>query len=277
MECNKNYYIHNFKFKPCIEFDENLFQSGISIYEVIRIENGIPLFLENHLNRLYHSADISNFNINESYCDFETLIEQLILKNKIHQGKIKIVIHYNSDNNNTEKDNLIYFTPHYFPSTNEYENGVKAGLCKAARSHPNAKILNTEARKKANNVIVEERLFEVLLIDKDGFITEGSRSNIFFIKGQTVITPPENDVLMGITRTNILKICKENGINTIEKKIHSSEISEMDSVFMSGTSLKALPIKTINNNVFNTKNSVLKNIMKLYDSLIEDYIKERLS
>ena len=277
MECNKDYYIHNFKLKPCIEFNETLFQTGISIYEVIRIENGIPLFLENHLNRLFHSADISNFNINESCCDFETLIEQLIKRNKTYRGKIKIIIHYNSDNNNTEKDTLIYFTPHYFPTTEEYSNGVKTGICKAIRTNPNAKILNTEARKKANNTIVEEKLFEVLLQNSDGFITEGSRSNIFFIKGQTVITPPENDVLMGITRTNIIKICKQNGINIIEKKIHYSEISEMDSAFISGTSLKVLPVKAIDKYTFNTKNSVLKDIMKLYDSLIEKYIKERLT
>ncbi|MCK5171678.1 MAG: aminotransferase class IV family protein [Bacteroidales bacterium] len=272
MECSQDYYIHNFKFLASSDFNEELFQNGISIYEVIRIEKGIPLFLENHLNRLYHSADISNFNINESYCDFETLIEQLITKNKTYQGKIRIVIHYNSSNNNTEKDTLIYFTPHFFPTTEEYSKGVKTGICKAIRTNPNAKILNSEARSKANNSIVENKLFEVILQNSDGFISEGSRSNIFFIKDQTVITPPEKDVLMGITRTNIIKICKENGINITEKKIHFSEFPEINSAFISGTSLKVLPVKTINNNTFNTKNPVLRKIMKLYDSLIEDYL-----
>lgn len=273
MECFKNYYIQNFKSKSCTEFNENLI-AGISIYEVIRIEKNIPLFLENHLNRLYNSADISNLHINEGYCDFEFLIEQLIAKNNVSQGKIKIVIHYDSDNNNKEKDNLIYFTPHYFPSSNEYKNGVRLGLCKAIRSLPNAKVLNTEARTKANNVIVEEKLFEVLLIDEDGFITEGSRSNIFFIKGQRIFTPPKTDVLMGITRTNIISICKQNGIEIIEKKIHYSEISDMESAFISGTSLKVLPINTIDKNAFLTNTPILKKIMKLYDSLIEGYIKE---
>ena len=63
MECYKEFFIHNFKLKHCTEFDESVFTTGISIYEVIRIEQGIPLFLEDHLNRLFYSADISNLSI----------------------------------------------------------------------------------------------------------------------------------------------------------------------------------------------------------------------
>ena len=206
MECNQKYYIHNYKFFNCSEFKEELFEDGISIYEVIRIEKGIPLFLESHLNRLFHSVDISNLNINESYCDFETLIEELIKKNETYTGKIKIIVHYNPENR-VEKDVFLYFTPHYFPSEKDIANGVKIGLCKAVRSNPNAKILNTDARQKANHYIVENKLFEVLLQDHD-LIKEGSRSNVFFIKDNTIITPPAYEVLKGITRTNILKICK---------------------------------------------------------------------
>ena len=277
MECTQDFYLHNFKFVKCSEFSEDLYHDGISIYEVIRIEKGIPLFIENHLNRLFHSAEISNLNIDESYCDFETLIEQLINKNNTSFGKIKIIIHYNSDCNNSEKDLLIYFTQHYFPSELELFNGVNIGICQAIRTNPHAKILNTEARLRANNSIVESKLFEVLLQDSDGYITEGSRSNVFFIKNETVITSPENDVLMGITRTNIIKICKQNNISLIEQKVHFSDLSTMDSVFISGTSLKILPVKNIEEIQYSIQNKVLKKIMELYDSLIDDYIKERLS
>lgn len=115
MECIQEFYIHNFKFHNCSEFNEELFKDGVSIYEVIRIENGIPLFLESHLSRLFHSADISNLNINESYCDFETLIDELIKKNETKNGKIKIIVHYKPELR-TEEDVFIYFTPHYFPT-----------------------------------------------------------------------------------------------------------------------------------------------------------------
>ncbi|MBI9053959.1 MAG: aminotransferase class IV [Bacteroidales bacterium] len=276
MESINDYYIHNFKLLESSNFDEKILKEGTSIYEVIRIENTIPLFLENHLNRLFHSADISNLNIDLSYCDIEILIEQLIKKNKVLNGKIKIVALYNS-NNKSEKELLIYFTPHYFPTKFEILEGVNIGICKVTRTNPNAKILNTKARAKADKSITKKKLFEVLLQNDAGYITEGSRSNIFFIKNNTIFTPPENDILMGITRNNIISVCNQYNINIIEKKIHSSEISEMDSAFISGTSLKVLPVRCIETQIFNTRNSILMDIITLYDAMIEEYVLSKLS
>ncbi len=276
MECSGSFYLHNFEFKEVDSFNDSFIKTGISVYEVIRIEQGIPLFLENHLNRLFCSAEIINLSINEGYCDFETLIAELIIKNNILKGKIKIIIHFNSETNLQEKDLLIYFTPHYFPTTEEYINGVKTGLCKALRNNPSAKILNSEARIIANDTIAEKKLFEVVLNDPKGFITEGSRSNIFFIKGNKIITPPEKDVLQGITRLNILKLCKSEKIELIERKIHVSEIYEMDSAFITGTSLKILPIKSIDSIVFNTQNDTLEKISGLYNKCIESYLVDKL-
>ncbi|MBU8891243.1 MAG: aminotransferase class IV [Bacteroidales bacterium] len=275
MECSGNFYLHNFKFIKSDHFDDSFLKNGISIYEVIRIENGVPLFLENHLNRLYKSSEISNFSINESYCDFETLTGELITKNNILRGKIKIIVQFNTVNGDKEKNLLIYFTPHYFPTSEECKKGVKTGFCKAIRLNPQVKILNSEARIRANDTIAEKKLFEVILQDNDGFITEGSRSNVFFIKDDELITPPESDVLQGITRLNIIRLCKSENIKLKEKKIHISEISEMDSAFLSGTSLKILPVNNIDSFEFYTQNQVLQKISGLYNKSIEDYINER--
>jgi len=276
MECTGSYFLHNFKYKDSSKFNETALNNGISIYEVIRIEKSIPLFLENHLDRLFNSADLSNLNINESYCDFETLISELIKKNNIPEGKIKIVIHFSEDNRQ-EEDVLIYFTPHYFPTTEEYINGVKVGICNAERQNPNAKVLNTEARQRANNTIAEKKLFEVLLTDHMGYISEGSRSNVFFIKDNSIVTPPAKDVLMGITRNNVIKICKESKIKILEQKVHLNDVSNMDAAFLSGTSLKVLPVSCIDEKIINHQHDLLKKLQDLYNTLIQDYVSERLT
>ncbi|MFC2151766.1 aminotransferase class IV [Bacteroidota bacterium] len=276
MECNKNFFIHNFKLKKVSEFNEYLTENGISIYEVIRIQQGIPLFLEDHLNRLFDSADISNLQINESYCDIETLIHELIKKNETKEGKIKLVIHFDKEKSNIEKNLLIYFTPHYFPSIKEFKYGVKTGICYAVRTNPNAKVLNTKARRKANSRIAEEKLFEVLLINEDGIITEGSRSNIFFIRNNQVISPFDKDILNGVTRRNILKICNKNKIEIIEQDVYYSEINSMDAVFLTGTSLKALPIRYIEKTEFRVDHIILKRIIELYENLVKEYIGSRI-
>lgn len=276
MECYKDFFIHNFKFYPCEEFNETLLSPGTSIYEVIRIEEGIPLFLEDHLNRLFYSLDASHLSINESYCDIDTLISELIKKNNTKEGKIKLIIQFDKINGFKERNLFIYFTPHYFPSEQEYTQGVTIGLCQATRLNPNAKILNTEARKKANNTILEEKLFEVLLINNEGFINEGSRSNIFFIKGNRIITPPEKDVLNGVTRRNILRICRKNNIEIAEEKIQYSDIQHIDAAFLTGTSIKVLPVKFIVDTEFNINHTSLQRIRKLYDESIVEYIKSRI-
>lgn len=272
MEYFKEYFIHNFRVKPISEFDEIILSSGVSIYEVIRIEQGIPLFLEDHLNRLFYSAELSNLPLNESYCDFEKLVHELIERNKTYEGKIKLVIRFDKGNRHPEKDLLIYYTPHYYPTLEEYKSGVKIGLCKAIRTNPNAKILNTEARIKANKTIKEGNFYEVLLFNKKGFITEGSKSNIFFIKNNQLITPPETDVLNGITRKNIFKICRQNKIDLLEKKINISDIKNIDSAFLTGTSLNVLPVHFIEETEFTTENEILKRIVKLYKLSVFEYV-----
>lgn len=275
MECIQKYFIHNKIIKSCKDFNESVIETGLSVYEIIRVENGLPLFIDDHLERLYTSAAIFNLVIEESGKEIKHFIQTLIHKNQVKKGKIKLVIHFNSKIT-SEQNLLLYFTTYYFPSQQEYKNGVTVGLCKAIRTNPNAKVLNIQARRRANNIIVENKFFEVLLLDVNDFITEGSRSNVFFIQDDIIYTPPEKNVLQGITRKNILQICKNHDFSVIEKNIHLSELKKFDALFLSGTSLKILPIKNIEKDFFDTKNNTLQKLMTLYNQLIENYIEKKL-
>ncbi|OFX21785.1 MAG: hypothetical protein A2041_14015 [Bacteroidetes bacterium GWA2_31_9b] len=275
MECIQEFYIHNKTIKKSIDFDEQVYVSGISVYEIIRIEQAIPLFIEDHLLRIYNSAKLSGLKIIESDKEIENKVRELIQINKVNTGKIKILIHFNSENSNLEKDLLIYFTSHYFPTLSEYRNGVQTGICKAVRTNPNAKIHNTLTRQKANHIIAEKKLFEVILVDNEGYITEGSRSNVFYILGESIITPPMNDVLSGITRKNIQHICIQNKIPFIEKKIHFNDVTQFDAMFLSGTSLKVLPVRSFDEIKFEVNNNMLIRLLKFYNEHINSYIKRK--
>ncbi|OFX86429.1 MAG: hypothetical protein A2W99_13650 [Bacteroidetes bacterium GWF2_33_16] len=275
MECFQKYFIHNKEIKLCSDFDENLYSKGTSVYEVIRIEQGVALFLEDHLERLFQSAHILNLNIDERFDDIKSTIKELVRINSVLIGKIKLMVHFNSENNK-QHDFLIYFNPHYFPTVQEYKNGVKTGLCTAIRTNPNAKMHNTKARLKANHIIAEKKLFEVILMDKDGFMTEGSRSNVLFISEDSVISALEKDILQGIARKNVKRICLENKIPFIERKIHFNELSQMDALFLTGTSLKVLPVSAFEEIRFSAENPLLHKLMHLYDLKIEKYIKKNL-
>lgn len=272
MECFQSYFIHNQQLKLCAEFNEDLYLSGKSVYEVIRIEQGIALFAEDHLERMFNSASILGLSLFITKKELLSSIRKLIVENKVSTGKIKILVNFNPVTN-VQTDFLIYFNPHYFPTVEEYKNGVKTGLCKAVRDNPNAKLLNSIARLKANQVIAETKLFEVILLDNNNCITEGSRSNLLFIKRNSVYSAPEKDILQGIARKNVKRICSQNNIPFIEQEIRLSDVELMEAMCLTGTSLKILPVNSFDQFVFEVDNVLMKKLMVLYDKEIEGYLR----
>jgi Branched-chain amino acid aminotransferase/4-amino-4-deoxychorismate lyase len=128
-------------------------------------------------------------------------------------------------------------------------------------------------RERVEKVIAENTAYEAILVNNEGYITEGSKSNIFMVQGDTVITAPVELVLPGVTRKVIIDVLKCNGIPFEERKVHFSEIDKIDGLFISGTSPKVLPVRRIGNTEFkSSSNEVIQRIMKAYDDNIRDYI-----
>lgn len=268
-ECYSDKFIINECIKEKSEFNEKVLYDGKSLYEVIRIIKGVPLFLEDHLKRLYKSAETTNLEIWLKREDIEKSIKELSKINSIENGNVKIIFNYNKDNN---KNFLCYFIRTKYPSKEMYEKGVKTVLYQAERENPTAKVINTNLREATDRIIQERGVYEVILVNKDGYITEGSRSNIFMIKNSNVYTAPVCKVLPGITRDYIIKACENLGYEVIEESIHYKDIENIEGLFISGTSPKVLPVSQVENKKFDAKNKIITAIMNEYDRILEEYI-----
>ncbi|MBE6044679.1 MAG: aminotransferase class IV [Clostridium thermopalmarium] len=268
-ECYSDKFIINECIKEKSEFNEKFLYDGKSLYEVIRIIKGVPLFLEDHLKRLYKSAETTNLEIWLKREDIEKSIKELSKINSIENGNVKIIFNYNKDNN---KNFLCYFIRTKYPSKEMYEKGVKTVLYQAERENPTAKVINTNLREATDRIIQEREVYEVILVNKDGYITEGSRSNIFMIKNSNVYTAPVCKVLPGITRDYIIKACENLGYEVIEESIHYKDIENIEGLFISGTSPKVLPVSQVENKKFDAKNKIITAIMNEYDRILEEYI-----
>ena len=243
-KCVNDYFLFGKEFKRCSEFDNYNMSTGKSIYEVIRINDGMPIFLMEHLSRLKNSAEIMKYNLTITRDEIINGILELINKNKKQEGNIKLVINY--DPNNTSNENfLAYYVPHKYPTFPEYKEGVKTITYHGERTNPNAKVINSEFREKVNQQINSKKVYEAILVDNDGFITEGSKSNIFMVSGATVLTSKLENVLPGITRQFIVKVCEKLNIKVEEKSIKACDIKSLTALFISGTSPKVLPIKSV--------------------------------
>ena len=247
------------------------FHSEQSVYEVIRVIDGIPLFLEDHFNRLVRSTQIQGLAFQMAFTDFKRNIAELVRVNQKLEGNIKFV-YFVADGNIHW---AFSFIPHSYPTPDDYQLGVVADLLFAERRNPNAKVIQSGIRDEANQMISDRKLYEVLLVDSDGMITEGSRSNVFFVKNDVFYTAPASMVLMGITRQKVLVCLNELGFSIAEEAVLADQIRQFDAAFLTGTSPKVLPIKSIGAQMFDVRNNAVVELMECYGIMIQDYIRNK--
>jgi branched-chain amino acid aminotransferase len=117
--------------------------------------------------------------------------------------------------------------------------------------------------------VTQQDVFEILLSDDQGRITEGSKSNIFFVSGRKLITAPRHLVLPGITRQKVIEIAEALGVRISYKSLFYSDLNLMEGAFLTGTSPKVLPVCQVDEVEFSVKSELIKQIMKRYNELIE--------
>ncbi|WP_192930096.1 aminotransferase class IV [Alkaliphilus pronyensis] len=264
------YYILNDNVYATANLKDYDLSVSTSVYEVIRVFSRVPLFEKEHLNRLETSISLLGFSYSPNVEELQRNIHRLIHLNKVENHNIKIVI----NNFDKEEPNIfLFFIKSSYPKHELYKTGVKTILYSTQRSNPNAKVVMQQQRQLLNEVITQHNAYEALLVDATNSITEGSRSNVFFVKDNTIVTAPSSDVLVGITRNRVIELCTKHGIAVTEKTINVSFLEEADGLFLTGTSPKILPISAVENRSFRSaENSIIVKLMNAYDELIKDYV-----
>jgi branched-chain amino acid aminotransferase len=271
-ECFGNHFIHNGEMEPAALFENSLVYEGDSIYEVIRVKKGLPYFFYDHIERLEASVRLQN---KTNLADPERIKRDIIKLTKSERQKeinLKIVYNYNND----ESNYLVYYIQPSYPSVEQYRKGVKGVLYYAERKDPESKVINHKLRTSIYHKLILDGAYEALLVNNKDCITEGSRSNIFFIKGDKLVTAPDEGVLSGITRKYILDICRDNKIKLDLRYVKVAELNEFDSVIMTGTSPMVLPFFCVGDHFFDVSNYLIEYIRKLYITKAEDSIRSFL-
>lgn len=271
-ECYRQLFIKNSEVISRENFSDSMITEGTSLYEVVRVIEGVPLFLEKHLERLKNSAAIVKLELWMNIGEIKGKMLELMKINNVYEGNIKLVFNYSEKKE--ENTFLTYFLKHHYPSKEQYKEGVPTITCFMERSNPNAKVINSNLKSTTDEMMKKTGAYEAILIDKNNKITEGSRSNIFMVEKDTVVTSPVEDVLPGITREFIIEACRRENIRFLEERVDHRDIDKLDALFITGTSPKVLPINKVNDNVFySSTNIVVQNIMSAYNRIIEEYIR----
>ena len=260
----------NGELTPVAQFDESALQREHYVYEVFRVIDGIALFLEDHLDRLYHTVELSGYPRHLVPVNFTDQVYQLIGAHSLVEGNIKVVVL--PDGQNSTADFLIYIMEHQYPTHNDFLSGVPVGLHRGVRVNPNAKIMDTQLRSNANLVKQQNEVYETLLVDTDNCITEGSRSNVFFVKNGMLVSPPLQDILPGITYKQVFLICNRLGIFINQERVFANSLPQFDGVFITGTSRKVLPVNKIGELCYNPDLPIIRKIQAEFNDKVAEYI-----
>ena len=267
-ECFGNIFILNGEIRPSGVFDNSLVHEGDSVYEVIRMINGNPVFFHEHMERLIASVKLLDKEMLTDITALRSAIISLTRQETVKETNLKIVFNYNGSTGNF----LVYYIEPIYPSQEQYKNGVTGILFHAERNNPESKVVNHQLRSEIDHRLLMEGAYEAVLVNEKNMITEGSRSNIFFLRDNSLVTAPENLILSGITRKHILEICVMEKVSVELRCVAADEIAGFESVFMTGTSPMLLPFYRIDNWLFDVKLPLMKKLRERYMIRAEESI-----
>lgn len=263
------YYVLDGKIEASSEYVKREYQNRI--YEVIRLVNGEPIFLQDHFERLLTSSSLLGRILPMNCEKLSADISSLINKDEILNNNVMVIVYFFEDTSWY----IVYLRKSFYPCIDMYKEGVETSLLRLSRNVPNAKILDMEYRTAVANEIQKKKVFEVILVDDKNFVTEGSKTNIFFYKDNVFYTAPEQYILKGVTRKYILDIIRDLGYKVCEKLIYSDELCDYEGAFLTGTSVGVLPIKQINDIEFGSANNpAIIEVHKCYNILIKANIRK---
>ncbi|WPZ12141.1 aminotransferase class IV [Roseivirga spongicola] len=258
-----------------ISVDNVGFLRGYGVFEFFKAHAEQPLFMEDHLDRLFRSAKGMNMAVPLSKQEIAGLVNELLRRNGFAYSSVKILL--------TGGDSVDGFTPgepeiiilnNTFADASDklYQDGASLMLYKYQRDFPAIKSLYYATTVALQSEWQSKGHIDVLYHNGEE-ISEVSRSNVFVFKNG-VLKTNEAGVLGGITRMHVLKAASNNFEVQIGA-ISLSELLEADEVFITSTTKKVLPIVKLDEQLIGGGKPGVqtKKMIKIFDQYIEDYLK----
>ncbi len=255
---------------------------GIRCYDTSR---GPAIFrFEEHVDRLFHSAEVMGMKIGYSRAEIIRATEELIRKNKLQECYIRPLIFYGEKMGLSPVGAPVELAIAAWP-WGKYlgHDKVKVHISKFIRLHPRSGMMTAKVTGYYFNSILasldahKHQADEAVLLDTRGFIAEGPGENIFFVRGKTVITPKKGSILPGITRDSIIRIAKDLKYKVVEKDIQLAELKKFDEAFFTGTAAEITAIGKIGRVAYAKKSKVTAELAKAFQAAIHGQNKKYLS
>lgn len=228
------------------------FLYGDSVFETIRTYAGRPFALDEHVRRLERSSELVGIQLPVAPAVLASEIERAIAAAGNAESYVRVMITRGTgplglDPAQVMRPFRVIFieplTP--LPST-MYRDGVSVITYRTERASDaahGAKVGNYLGGMMALRVARQTGAHEALILDAAGRVTEGTTSNLFIVRGQTIVTPPDDaGILLGITRAKIIELAPQIGLSVKYSSLVAADLLGADEVFLSSSIREILPV-----------------------------------
>jgi D-alanine transaminase len=254
--------------------DDRGFLFGDSVYEVVRWYGGYFFDMEGHMNRMRRSLNATRI-LWQDVDSMPEIAEKLIHENNLGDGCSLVYIQVTrgaAPRNHAFPDPAVPPTVYISVRRQSMDTLLwERGIAIAPTPDPRWNRCDIKSTALLANILpyqdAHDNGFAEVCFIRNGFVTEGAHSNIFFVKGDTVFTHPEsNSILSGITRKNVISIAAENGIKLVEEAVAGDMIPYVNEAFITNTSGEVIPVIRIGDQTIGngTPGDITKKLQRLF-------------
>ena len=248
------------------------FLYGAGLFETMRASNGVVFALDDHLDRLFASAEKLKINLRGDIKYIADAIYQTLNANELKEARIRLTATSGAINAEKAEPTLLVTAVSFEPYPKEYYDKGIIVVLNSYRQNPSDvlaghKTTSYFSRISALAVAHQKRAAEAIWFTVDGRLAEGCISNVFLVKDSVLITPSiKTGILPGIARKTVLELAGKNSIKAEEKELTIDDLLGADEIFITNVIMQVMPVVAVeSHNVGNAKpGTITKKIATLY-------------
>jgi branched-chain amino acid aminotransferase len=278
----------NGRLKPRAEATVSVFDSGFvlgdGVWEGFRVVAGQPAFLDAHLDRLYEGAKAIDLDIGMSRGEMKRAIAETLKANGMHDDvHIRLMVTrgikrtpYQDPRACIGQATVVIIPEYKTPKPETLQAGLKLFTVHVRRGFPDVQDPKLNSHSKLNCITaciqaIAAGADEGLMLDPHGFVATCNSTHFFIVRKGEVWTSTGDYCLGGITRANVIALCRQNGIPCFEKNFSLSQVYSADEAFCTGTFAGVVPVREIDGRVIGDAlpGPMVLRLQQLYRELVE--------
>jgi branched-chain amino acid aminotransferase len=259
------------------------FVLGDGVWEGLRVSNGHPAFIDQHLDRLYEGAKAIALEIGLDRDALTCAIYATLDANKMRDGvHVRLMVTrgvkrtpYQDPRVTIGPATIVIIPEHKDPLPDTVERGLKLFTVHVRRGYPDVQDPKLNSHSKLNCITACIQAYtagadEGLMLDPHGFVATCNSTHFFIVRKGEVWTSTGMYCLGGITRGNVLAVCRENGVPSFEKSFSLTDVYGADEAFVTGTFAGVVPVQTIDGRTIGDgkRGAMVERLQSLYRALV---------